>query len=301
MDLDTERLKAFLAVARERSFSRAAERLYRTQPAVSQAIRLLEQQINEPLFIREGRTVILTQAGKLLLEHVEKAFDTLELGLAQLKSLRELQTGEVTIAASDTTACYLLPDILQAYRDQYPGVEVRILNRPSPLAAAEVAARRADIGIVTMPIENPKLTCQPLVDREDVAICAPDHPLAGRKRIKFTELLAYPLLLLDRGSNTRGFIDKQIAQTNITPEIAMELGSIEVVKTLVHLGFGVSIVPRIAVERELKAGLLHAARVFRKAEWRQLGIIFPTTGIIQLPAQALVTVLKERIADQRVV
>jgi len=294
MDIETERLKAFVAVARERSFSRAAEKLFRTQPAVSQAVRLLEDEIGERLFVRRGRIVALTRAGRILLEHADAAFGTLAKAVAEIEALRELRTGEVTIAASDTTTCYFLPPILKVFRNAYPEVELRILNRPSPLAGEQVAAREADLGIVTLPLTNPRLASEALAVREDVAICGRDHPLARRRRISLADLAAYPLLLLDRGSNTRTFIDGQLRRGNMNPTVAMELGSIEVIKKLVQLGFGVSIVPRIAVEEEARRGHLHALRVFPKREWRSLGVVYPSTGTESRAGREFVRILKER-------
>jgi DNA-binding transcriptional LysR family regulator len=296
--LDTQRLKAFWAVASEQSFSRAAEKLFKTQPAISQAVRLLERELGERLFLRLGRTTQLTPAGRILWEHVEDAFGSLERGRARIEALKELREGELTISASDTTTCYVLPKVLGAFRRRYPGVEVRILNRPSPVAAKQVAAHESDVGIVTLPIDHPKLASEPIQVREDVAICAARHPLAGRPRIPLTDLLAYPLLLLDRGSNTRSFIDRQLGAAGVAPNIAMEAGSIEVIKKLVELDFGVSIVPRIAVQHEVRQGLLSMARVFERKDWRVLGVIYPKKGTSNRAAEVFVAMLRKVVATK---
>ncbi|MBN2307558.1 MAG: LysR family transcriptional regulator [Candidatus Hydrogenedentes bacterium] len=297
--MDTERLQAFRAVAREQSFSRAADRLFKTQPAVSQAVGSLERELGERLFVRQGRRTTLTQAGRVLLEHVEQAFDALDQARLRLDALKELREGVLTVSASDTTACYVLPDALRAFRERYPGVEVRILNRPSPVAAEQVAARDADLAVVTLPVAHAGLASEPLTVREDVAICAPQHPLAGRERVRLAELLAYPLLLLDRGSNTRSFIDEQLAETGVAPRVAMELGSIEVIKKLVSLDFGVSIVPRIAVRDEVARGDLWAVRVFEQAECRRLGLVYPRKGLLPRAAQVFMQMLREHVPQDR--
>jgi DNA-binding transcriptional LysR family regulator len=212
--------------------------------------------------------------------------------------LKELQEGELTISTSDTTALYILPDVLQDFRKQYPGVEVQIYCKPSPVAAEQVLAREADLGIVTLPIEHPRLSSEALIVRRDVAICAPGHPLAKRKRIAFTELAEYPLLLLDIGSNTRAYIDQRFQTAGLTPKIAMELGSIEVIKKLVQLDFGVSIVPRIALHDELEQGSIQSIDLFRKEECRTLGVIYPSKGISSLSAQIFITMLKKHLSTQ---
>ena len=293
--LDIERLKTFWAVATEKSFSRAAEKLFRTQSAVSQAVRLLEREVGETLFLRLGRTTELTPAGRILLEHVEDAFCILEKGRARVRALKELQEGELTIAASDTTTCYMLPKTLAAFRRRYPKVEVRILNRPSPVTAELVAAHDADVGIVTLPIEHPKLASEPIQVREDVAVCAARHPLARRTKASLAELLRYPLILLDRGSNTRSFIDRTIEAAGLTPNVAMEVGSIEVIKRLVELDFGVSIVPQVAVQQEVKQETLKAIRLFGKDDWRVMGIVYPRKGMANVAAEAFADLLRKEI------
>jgi len=298
MLISVEQLTAFRAVAEEESFTRAAEKVFRTQPAISQAIRSLEEELGERLFTREGRKSSLTQAGRIFLEHVEEAFETLEQGKLRIDALKDLQEGELTISTSDTTAYYILPDVLKEFRDQYPGVDVRIHCKPSPISAEQVMNREADIGIVTLPIENPKLSSEPLILREDVAICSPSHELVRRKRISFQELAEYPLLLLDRGSNTRTYINQRFSEAGIKPKVIMELGSIEVIKKLVQLKFGISIVPLIALHQEVEQGTLKAMRIFKKSECRSLGIIYPEKGIHSLAARIFVEMLRKHLSDK---
>lgn len=296
MILDSQKLHVFLVVAKEKSFSKAAEILFRTQPAVSQSIRALEDELGERLFLRAGRTNSLTQAGRILKEHAEEAFAALDRGRMRIESLKELKEGELVISASDTTSYYVLPEVLSIFRRQYPGVEVRILNRPSPVSVELVAAHKSDIGIVTLPVSHPDLMAEPISSREDVAICAPDHPLARRPGIKFEDLLIYPLILLDTGSNTRSFIDQRLGEMDVRPNISMEIGSIEVIKKLVQLDFGVSIVPRISVMEEARQGILHYMSVFDRSEWRNLGVIYPRKGLYSLAAQVFVKMLKKELS-----
>ena len=278
-------LAAFGAVARERSFSKAAKKLYRTQPAVSQAVRALEEDIGEPLFLRLGRRIEITQAGYVLLEHAEQAFGALELARNRIEALRGLQEGTLTIGASDTTACYVLPHALSAFRGKYPGIEIVITNRTSPVVLNHVLAHEVDVGIVTLPIDDERVNIRELLVREDVVICPPQHPFATRKRLRLSELAGQPLLLLDRGASTRHFVDARLVQAGVTPQVAMELGSIEVIKRMVQLGFGVSIVPRVAVETEVERGELCAIRVFAMKEARRLGAIYPKRGYLSIAAK----------------
>lgn len=295
MELSIEQLNSFRALSETGSFTKAAEILFRTQPAISQTIRSLEDILGERLFIREGRVASLTPAGQILLDYVNEAFDTLEQGLFKIDSLKDLTEGHLTISTSDTTAYYILPDVLLEFRKKYPGIDVRIHCNPSPVSAEQVISREADVGIVTLPLANPKLTSESLIIREDVVICSPSHALSGRKKISLKELQKYPLLLLDRGSNTRAHIDRILVKENINPKIVMELGSIEVIKKLVQLDFGISIVPLIALHTELKENKLKAIRIFKKSECRELGIIYSSKGIHSSAAIEFIKILKNYI------
>jgi len=291
--LDTERLAAFRAVADEQSFSRAARRLFKSQPAISQAVRSLEDELGERLLHRLGRRSVPTPAGEVLLEHVNQAFRALQRGRERIEAIQELREGSLAIGTSDTTACYVLPPVLRAFRERYPGVELRISNQPSPRTAEQVVRHEVDVGFVTLPIDHPRLHVEPLVPREDVAICAPGHPLARRRRLRLADLLAYPLILLDRGSGTRSFIDQKLRACDRPAEIAMEVASIEVIKRWVQLDLGVSIVPRIAVERELADASLHAMPVFPKREARQLGCVYPASSPLPRAARVFVEMALE--------
>src|SRR5882757_1289430 len=152
MDMDSERLRAFLAVARARNFSRAARRLGKTQPSVSQAVARLERDLGHALFVREGRTTHLAPAGRLLLEHAERIFDEMDRARARLSGLTELREGELVVGTSDTLACYALPPVFAAFHARYPGVELRLENRPSPAVVAQVAERAIHLGVVSLPV-----------------------------------------------------------------------------------------------------------------------------------------------------
>jgi DNA-binding transcriptional LysR family regulator len=293
MALDSERLRTFLAVARARNFSRAAEQLGKTQPSVSQAVAALERELRQALFVRDGRTTHLTAAGKLLLRHVEAIFAEMERAQAALAGLHELRRGELVVGTSDTLAYYLLPPVFAAFRARYPGVELRLDNRPSPATAAQVAARVVDVGIVTSPLApDARLRLEPLLPHEDLAICAPRHPLARKRQVPLDELLGEPLLLLDRTTGARAALDAVFARARVQPRVSMEMSSVEVLKRLVELGFGLSIVPAISVARELRARTLAVVRVPGLSTGRQVGLLTPASGPVAPAAAAFVEIAR---------
>jgi DNA-binding transcriptional LysR family regulator len=299
MTLDSERLRTFLAVARARNFSRAAEQLGKTQPSVSQAVATLEREVGQPLFVREGRSTRLSPAGKLLLAHAEAIFAEMDRAWAALAGLQELRAGELVVGTSDTLAYYLLPPVFAAFRARYPGVELRLDNRPSPATAAQVAERSIDLGIVSLPLPpDPRVGFEALVSHEDVVITPPHHPLA-RRTVRVEELLAHPLLLLDRTTGARAALDAAFARARAQPRVAMEMSSVEVLKRLVELGFGVSIVPALAVARELRARTLARARVPGLTGGRSVGLLTPTAGPLAPAAVAFAQIARRVLRGQR--
>jgi DNA-binding transcriptional LysR family regulator len=289
-----DRYRVFRAVAEEGSFSRAAARVHRTQSAVSQAVRALEDETGERLFERAARSVRLTHAGELLLSHVRVALEALDAGLARLSGLQELREGTLALSASDTTAMYTLPEVLRVFRERYPGVELQISNDPSPRAVRKVLAAQADLALVTLPVEHARLEVAPLGAREDVVICARSHPLAATSRARLRDLARHRWLLLDRAAHTRRFIDAQFRRAGLRPRIAMETASLEVIKRLVELDLGISVAPRLAIQEELRAGRLHAVEVFARRDVRRLGVV-TLRGRAPSPAAArFIELLRER-------
>jgi DNA-binding transcriptional LysR family regulator len=300
--MDTERLVAFLAVAEHGGFSRAGQALGRTQPAVSQAVAALEQQLGQKLFLREGRSVRLTAAGQILLEHARVAFDGLAEAERRLAALGELRGGELVLGTSDTIAYHALPPVLAAFRARHPELGLRIVNRPSPAIARAVAEREVDVGILVEPLPEASraeaalyamLTRVRLQAHEDVAICPADHPLAARQRLTLNELAREPLVLLDRSTSARAYLDAHLARLGLTPRVALEMNSLELVKRLVELGFGLAVVPRLALQRELEEKRLHALRLFARREHRQLSLVTHARGPLSRAAEAFAALSRE--------
>jgi DNA-binding transcriptional LysR family regulator len=286
--LDGDRLLAFVTVARERGFSRAAQSLGKTQSAVSQAVIALEEELGARLLVRDGRSTRVTDAGRVLLEHAERVLEEMERARGRLSALGELREGRLVIGATDTLACYVLPPVLAAFRRRHPGVELRLEHRPSPATAVEVAEGRVDVGVVALPLPagleararpiEARVLMEPLTSHEDVAICPPDHPLARRRRVHVRDLAREPLLLLDRTTGTRAYLEAAWARDGVRPTVQMEMTSVEVLKRLVELGFGVSVVPAVSVGREVEAGTLGAVKLVKAASGRSVGLVTPARG-----------------------
>jgi DNA-binding transcriptional LysR family regulator len=303
MLLDTGKLLAFAAVARAGGFSKAANELGKTQSSVSQAVLLLERELGQKLFSRDGHTPRLTDAGRALLKRANRIFDEMSLAEAELSALSELRFGELVVGTSDTLACYFLPPVFAAFRERYPNVELRLDNRPSPVVAERVSERQVDVGIVSLPLPealelsgrklSERLDCVVLAAQEDVAVCAPDHPLAMRREVAVRDLAPHPLLLLDRTTSSRALVEAAFAAQRTKLSVAMEMSSVEVLKRLAELGFGVAIVPRFAVQRELDSGTLSASRLTDFGARRSVGALTPRAFAPTRAASAFLALARE--------
>lgn len=294
----TDRLRAFVAVARERGFTRAARVLGRSQSSVSQAVALLEDELGESLLVRDGRSVHVTAAGTVLLERAERAFAELAAAQSELAALRGLETGRLTLGTTDTLATYLLPPVFARFRQRYPGVDMKLVNRPSPTLAERVADRAVDLAIASLPLPGSladRVRVTRLAAQRDALICAPDHALAGRSRVSLRAVAAHPLLLLDPSTGTRALLDERFAELGVRPTVVMEMSSVEVLKRLVELGFGASIVPAMAAAREVAGGSLVAIDVRGLGRGRDIGALTPTAGPLAPAASAFIGLAREAI------
>lgn len=309
MTLDSGRLAAFVAVAGQGGFSKAAKALGKSQSSVSQAVLLLERELGQPLFARDGHRPRLTDAGRALLPRATRILEQMNLAVAELSELQGLESGELVLGTSDTLACYFLPPVFAAFRARYPNIELRIDNRPSPVIAERVSESQVDLGIVSLPLPRSlnlsgqrveeRLEVVVLAPQEDVAVCAPGHPLSRCSRVSVHELAPQPLLLLDRTTSSRALVDLAFAAQNLEFRVAMEMSSVEVLKRLAELGFGVAIVPRFSVERERRAGTLVVLELANFGESRSVGALTPRAFSATRAASAFLELARDYSSPKR--
>ncbi|OQY40610.1 MAG: hypothetical protein B6229_01245 [Spirochaetaceae bacterium 4572_7] len=274
--MNLERLQIFYAVAMESSFSKAAKRLNKTQSAISQSVRLLEAEVGETLFIRNNRNVQRTEAGSILFEHAVTILDSINEAQIRIDSLKDLQGGELIISSSMTSACYMLPAILKRFKLKYPTVKIILKNG------------------------NPKLEYIPLVVREDVVITSINHELNLGHNVDVKSLLDYKFILLDKEAHTRQYINNHFANLGATPKVAMEVGNMEIIKQMVILDFGISVIPRIAVRAE-EGKTLCVHRVFSKDECRKIGIVYKKNGKMKPATRIFIDMITEHFKDIEVI
>jgi DNA-binding transcriptional LysR family regulator len=253
------RLQVFHTVARLLSFTKAAETLHMTQPAVTFQVRQLEEHFNTRLFDRTHNRISLTEAGKRVFEYSDRIFEL----YGEMESAVREMTGDVSgvlmIGASTTIAEYMLPALLGDFKKKYPDVNVQLKVSNSDGIVHMVENNVIDLGVVESPVMNKNLVVEVCRVDQLVAVVSPQHPLANRESITIQELLEYPFICREEGSGTREVIGEYMTEQGIhngQVHLTMELGSPESIKGAVEAGMGVSIISYATVQKELKLGTL---------------------------------------------
>jgi len=247
------RLQVFFKVAGLLSFTKAAESLHMTQPAVTFQIRQLEESFNTRLFDRTHNRISLTEAGERVYEYAEKISAIYSEMEAMIRDMTGDMSGSVTIGASTTIAEYMLPSLLGDFRQKYPDVLIHLKVSNTDGVVSMVEDNVIDLGVVEAPVSNRNLVVEPCKNDKLVAIVPNKHPLAKKAKVSLKELLAYPFISREEGSGTREVIEEYVAQADGCKDglnVAMDLGSPEAVKGAVEAGMGISIVSEATVAKE---------------------------------------------------
>jgi DNA-binding transcriptional LysR family regulator len=250
------RLRLFLEVARRGGFSRAAQALAISQPAISAQVALLERRYGQPLVERLPRGLRLTEAGVVAAEYAERIFGLAEEMEVALDDLRGLRRGHLTVGASSTIGEYVLPPVIGRFKALHPDVAVAVRVANTERILAEVRGRQLDLAFVGGRPTGDDLLAEPFDRDEIIPLAAPDHPLAARSEVTLGELAAAGLVAREAGSATRATAEASLRGAGLEPRLAMELGSNEAVKRAVRAGLGVGLLSRRAADSELAAGHL---------------------------------------------
>ncbi|HLG17051.1 MAG TPA: LysR family transcriptional regulator [Blastocatellia bacterium] len=287
-------LEVFMAVAEERSFSRAGQKLGRTQPAISSAIKQLEDELREPLFDRLGKSVRLTAAGDLLSDYAKRLLRLRKEAVQAVGELRGLGRGTLSLGANETTCLYLLPEVLAAFKQAYPQVQIDIQRAITRSITEKVLEGSLDFGIVTLPVSDPRLETITIHHDELALIVGPEHRLASRKTVKMSQLEGEPFILHKIGTTTRERLVKHFINGGVKMKVTMELASIETIKRFVSIGMGISIVPRLCIEKDIGEGSLRALKIRDARFKRKLGLIYNKGRHQSQAARAFLALMTEK-------
>jgi len=257
MSLNLHLLRLFESVARHQSFSRAAEALHVSQPAVSKGVRELEAQLGTPLLERGPGGVRPTEAGRILLVHARTVFSAEQAAEDALGALRGLRGGTLRIGASTTIATYFLPPLLGAFHRAYPDVDLRLTSANTVTVADLLMRRELDVALVEGPLDPGEILVQPWREDELVFIAAANHPLASRPGpLPLKALADETIVLREPGSGTRDTAWNALAQAGFTPRRILEIGGNEVIIRVVAAGLGIGILSAVAVADQEALGRL---------------------------------------------
>lgn len=298
MHLTFRQLKFFEAVARLQSVTRAAAELHVTQPAVSMQLRELEDQVGIALFDRQKRKLQLTEAGRELLHHAQRADGLVHDISASMNGLRGLERGVLRVAVV-STANYFLSGVLARYTREYPGVRISlsVANRDSVLAA--LAENAAELAITGQPPEGSEIAAQHFLDNPLVVIAWPEHPLAAAKSIPLERLRSEVLVVREQGSGTRAAMERHFARHGVEFNTGCELASNEAVKQAVQAGIGLGVVSAQTLELELLARRLVVLPVAGFPIMRRWYVVQRSERRLSPAAAALRTMLLNTVAPQR--
>ena len=290
--MDINQLEVLVAVAREKSFSRAAEVLDRTQPAVSQAIRRLEQEIGEKLFDRSSKDGTLTYAGEVLLEYARQMLNLRYSAQNAIREIRSLHTGKVTISANEHTVFGLLP-VIHEFRKRHPLIKIEVQRGVASRIPKQITAREVELGVISFKPSDESLKSIPILIDELMLIVAPGHHLAAKSTVTVRELGQETFVAHNAVSPYRQRVIETFDKNKTTLNISVELPSLEAIKRLVESGIGVALVPRLAAAAEIAAGRLIGLSVAEMKLERKLNIIYRKNSVLSHAAQEFLKIAKE--------
>jgi LysR family transcriptional regulator, hydrogen peroxide-inducible genes activator len=267
--MELHQIRYFVTVVREGTFTRAAERLFITQPSLSEQIRKLETELGCPLFQRLGRRLALTGAGEAFLPHAERVVAEVEQARLRIQEVRGLRMGRLSIGVFPSAAARLLPEYLAGFRQRYPGVEV-VLREESASGDIEqlVHEGQLDLAIVRLPKRRTDLEERFLLRDPMVVVVPPGHPLGERRSVGLLELAGEPFVVMRTGNGLRELVERFSRQAGFTPRVVFETWQLGSLFGLVQAGVGVTVVPRLA------AGEGRRVRVRDRFAYRDLAVVW---------------------------
>ena len=240
-----ESLRCLCAVVETGNFRLAAERVHRSQPAVSQQLKKLEEAAGQPLLDR--KTGKLTQVGETVYTRAQQLLLDMDNLVETMQDFQDTGTMTLRVGTSDTTALYVLPEAVQHFMSMHPQTHLTLISRSTDAIITLVTRGEVDLGIVTLPQDKPDLVEEPLFQQQLALVVPVDHPLAKRERIQLSALKHTPLLLLDNGTRTGTLLEDYFKKHNFSPQAVLDSGSFEVIKRYIKEGAGVGFLPKEAL------------------------------------------------------
>ncbi len=284
-------LRVFLTVATEKSFSRAGEKLLRTQPAISLAVQRLEMELGEKLLDRTGRELVLTDAGRIVLEYCRR-FENLERELENaLAELRDMAAGRLSIGANESTALYLLKHI-ESYRRLYPKVKVQVRRALSSKIPAQLIDGDLELGVISYDPEDDRLEAKVIYTDHLSFVVSPLHRFAGRKSVSIKELGMETFIAHNVISPYRDVVLRAFQRSKVPLNMDVEMPTVETIRRMVQRNEGVAFLPKMCVEQELEQGMLSEVEVEELRVERKIRLVYPAKRVLSHAARAFLEVIQ---------
>ena len=287
--MDFDQIETFVEVARLSSFSRAAEKRFRTQPAISSQIRSLEEEVGAKLLDRSGGKVSVTASGKLFLKFAEALLDSRKTMLTDVAETERVPRGEIVVGANEGTCLHILPEVFAEFKKQYPDVNISITRADYAKILESVIDNSVDFGVVSLPVTDARLTVVLIHRDELVIICPPKHPLAKAKSASVAEAAKFPLVV-PKGGHTRDALENLFYERKLKPRYTMELDSSELLKRFVAADAGIGFISRSNVPEDVRAQALVTISISDATVRRDLALVFRKDKALSRAALAFIDI-----------
>jgi DNA-binding transcriptional LysR family regulator len=291
-NMEIPELEVLIAVAEEKSFSRAAKILHKTQPAVSQAIRRLESEVGETLFDRSSKEGVLTPAGEVMLDYAKQMLNLRRTAKTAVKDLKELHQGKVTISANEHTVFYLLP-VIEEFKKRHPLIRIHVQRGVASRIPKEILAREVELGVISFNPKDKSVKSVSVSTDELVLIVSPEHRLSDKKSVSVKDLGIESFIAHNAPSPYREQVISKFQKHNVKLNITVEMPSLEAIKKLVAIGAGVALVPKLTAQSEINAGQLIGLSVKEMKLVRQLNIVYRSNGALSQAAKAFLQLARD--------
>jgi DNA-binding transcriptional LysR family regulator len=295
--MDFDQLETFIEVARHVSFSRAAEKRFRTQPAISSQIRAIEDEVGAKLFDRSGGKVSLTTAGKAFQKYAEQALDARKAMLVDLAEMERIPRGEIIVGANEGTCLHILPEVFSGFKKLYPSVSVNIKRSDYAKILESIIDNSVDFGVVSLPVTDNRLTAVLIHRDELVLIVPPQHPLSKMKSVTVAEIARFPLVVPKIG-HTRDGIQHLFHARKLQPNYTMELDSSELLKRFVAADVGIGFISSSNVKEDVRAKALVVVPIAEVQMRRDLALVFRKDKALSRAARAFIDIAVKHNSTQ---
>ncbi|NSW89376.1 MAG: LysR family transcriptional regulator [Firmicutes bacterium] len=274
MDVNLELYKVFYYVVKTGSISKASQELFISQPAVSQAIKKLESKLGGQLFTRAPKGIVLTPEGEVLFKYIEQGYNTILLAESKFMEAINLDLGNIRIGASDMTLKYFLLPYLEEFHKQFPKIRIKVTNGPSPETVNSLKMGSIDFGVVSLPLTNDEtIDVSEVMEIQDCFVANYRFSDLTSREVSIKELVKYPIIMLEKNTSTRQYIDDYLSQHSVSLVPEFELATSDLIVQFACRGLGISCVVRNFAEESIKSGILFEIALEEKIPPRHIGII----------------------------